>query len=151
MKHPAMRTLWLFALLAGAGASAVYAQGNSDADAESKIVAMEHVWAQAYMAKDPNALARILDDGFVCVSSDGRLLTKAEVLADVKASDTLEVMTQSMAVHLHGDTAIITGIFRTVGLERGKPFTRRERFVDTWLYRNGQWVSISSVITRTRD
>ncbi len=146
-----MKALRLFALLAAAGASAVHAQENSDSDAKSKIAAMEHVWAQAYMARDPKALARILDDAFVCVSSDGKLLTKSEVLADVKVSDTLELLTESMAVRLHGDTAIITGIFRTVGVERGKPFARRERFVDTWLYRNGQWLSISSVVTLSRD
>lgn len=146
-----MRRLVLLALLACVGTSAVRAQRNSDADAESKIVAMEHVWAQAYMAKDPKALARILDEAFVCVSSDGRLLTKAQVLADVTASDTLQLLMQAMAVHLHGDTAIVTGIFRTTGVERGKPFVRRERFVDTWLYRNGQWVSFSSVVTLVGD
>jgi len=54
-------------------------------------------------------------------------------------------------VELHGDTAIITGIFRTTGVERGKPFARRERFVDTWLYRSGQWVSISSLVTLARN
>lgn len=146
-----MRTLLCCALLACAGTSSVDAQVNSNADAESKIVAMEHVWAQAYMAKDPKALARILDDAFVCVSSDGRLHGKADVLADVMASDTLQLLTESMVVHLHGDTAIITGIFRTTGVEHGKPFTRRERFVDTWFYRNGQWVSLSSMVILTGD
>lgn len=112
---------------------------------------MEHVWAQAYMAKDPRALARILDDAFVCVDSDGRLLNKAEVLTNVKESDTLQLLMESMVVRLHGDTAVITGIFRTTGVEHGKPFARRERFVDTWLSRNGQWVSISSLVTLARD
>jgi ketosteroid isomerase-like protein len=146
-----MRTLMLFALFVCAGTSAGCAQGNSDADAESKIVAMEHVWAQAYIAKDPKALARILDDAFVCVGSEGKLLTKGDILADVKASNTLQLLTESMVVHLHDDTAIVTGTFRTTGVERGKPFTRRERFVDTWLYRNGQWISLSSMVTLARD
>jgi ketosteroid isomerase-like protein len=142
-----MRTLMLFALLACAGTSAGYAQGDSDSDAASKIVAMEHVWAQAYMVKDPRALARILDDAFVCVGSDGKLLTKAEVMADVKTSTALQVLTESMVVHLHGNTAIVTGTFQTKGVERGKPYARRERFVDTWLYKNGQWVSLTTMVT----
>jgi len=50
-------------------------------------------------------------------------------------------------VHLHGDTAIVSGNFRTKGVERDKPYTRRERFVDTWLYKNGQWVSIASMVS----
>lgn len=132
-------------------ASVVHAQQSSDADTESKIIAMEHVWAEAFRAKDPSGLARILDDGFVCVSSDGRIFNKAEILADVKASDLLQLLMDSMVVRLHGDTAIITGIFRTTALEHGKPIARRERFVDTWLYRNQQWVSISSLVTLTAD
>jgi len=146
-----MRRLMLVALLACVATLAAHAQANSDADTESKIIAMEHVWAEAFRTKDPSALARILDDGFVCVSSDGRLFTKAEILEDVKASDSLQLFMDSMVVRLHGDTAIITGIFRTTALEHGKPFARRERFVDTWLYRNEQWVSISSLVTRTGD
>lgn len=146
-----MRRMMLVALLACAGTLAGHAQEDSDADTKSKIVAMEHVWAEAYRAKDPRALARILDDGFVCVDSDGRLFTKAEILADVEASETVQLLMDSMAVRLHGDTAVITGIFRTTGVAHGKPFARRERFVDTWLYRNGQWVSVSSIVTLTRD
>jgi|SRR5580658_213628 ketosteroid isomerase-like protein len=146
-----MRALMWCALLTCVGAPIGHAQLDSDADAESKIVAMEHVWGQAYMAKDPKALARILDDAFVCVGSDGRLLTKADILADVKAANTLQLLTESMVVYLHGDTGIVSGTFRTTGVERGKAFTRRERFVDTWLYRNRQWVSISSMVTLARD
>jgi ketosteroid isomerase-like protein len=141
----------LIALLACAGTSAGHAQTSSDEDAESKIVAMEHVWAQAYLIKDPKALDRILDDAFVCVTSDGRLMTKAEVLADVETSAVTQLLTESMVVHLHGDTAIVTGTFRTKGVEHGKPFARRERFVDTWHYKNGQWVSISTMVTLTVD
>jgi ketosteroid isomerase-like protein len=142
-----VRTLILISLLAWAGTSAGYAQAGFDADAESKIVAMEHVWAQAYTIRDPKALASILDDGFVCVTSEGKVLTKAEVLADVKTSTALQILTESMVVHLHGDTAIVSGNFRTKGVERDKPYTRRERFVDTWLYKNGQWVSIASMVS----
>ncbi len=146
-----MRTLMLVALLACAGTSSGFAQGDSDSDAASKIVAMEHVWGQAYAVKDPKALERILDAAFVCVSSDGKLLTKADILADVKTSTALQVLTESMVVHVHGDTAIVTGTFRTKGVERGKPFERRERFVDTWLHKNGQWVSLTSMVTLASD
>ncbi len=141
----------LLALMTCAGTSVVCGEQVPESDAESKLVAMEHVWAQAYMAKDPKALARVLDDAFVCVSSDGGLHTKADVLADVRASKTLELLTESMMVRVHGDTAIITGIFKTVGVQHAKAFARRERFVDTWIYRNGQWTSISSVVTLTGE
>ena len=142
-----MTTLTLVALMVCAGTASGYAQGTSDSDATAKIIAMEHMWSQAYVLKDAKALERILDDTFVNVESDGKLLTKAEVMAEVRESTILQVLTESMVVNLHGDTAIVTGIFLMKGVEHGKPFAQRERFVDTWLYKNGQWVTIAGLVT----
>ena len=143
-----MKTWMLFALLACAGTWAGYPPQNSDSDVEAKILAMEHVWAQAYVSKDPQALERILDDAFVNVDSDGKVQTKADVLAEVRSSSVLQFVTESMAVHLHGNTAIVTGVFLIKGVEHGKPFAERERFVDTWFCKKGQWVSIAGLVTR---
>jgi hypothetical protein len=141
-----MRTFTLVVMVCAA-ASSGYAQGTSDSDATAKIIAMEHMWSQAYVLKDPKALERILDDTFVNVESDGKLLTKADVMAEVRTSTILQVLTESMVVNLHGDTAIVTGIFLMKGVEHGKPFAQRERFVDTWLCKNGQWVTIAGLVT----
>ncbi len=138
----------LVALLTCAGTSAGFAQGDSDSDVGTKVLAMEHMWSQAYVSKDPKALERILDDAFVNVDSDGRLQTKADVLAEVRTSTALQVLTESMVVHLHGNTAIVTGVFLIKGVERGKPWAQRERFMDTWFYKNEQWVSIAGLVTR---
>src|SRR5579863_3832846 len=148
MRRPAMRmrTLMLVGMVCAATLSG-YAQGTPDSDATAKIIAMEHMWSQAYVLKDAKALERILDDTFVNVESDGKLLTKAEVMAEVRESTILQVLTESMVVNLHGDTAIVTGIFLMKGVERGKPFAQRERFVDTWLCKNGQWVTIAGLVT----
>src|SRR5271170_7027232 len=112
--------------LACAGTAPGYAPGISDSDAEAKVLAMERVWGQAYLSKDPRALEKILDNAFVNVNSDGRLQTKADVLVEVRTSTVLQFLTESMAVHLHGNTAIVTGIFLIKGVERGKPYAQRE-------------------------
>ena len=137
----------LVALLASVGTSAGYAQ-DADSDVEAKILATEHMWGQAYVSKDPKALERILDDAFVNVDSDGILQTKAEVVAEVRTSTVVQFLTESMVVHLHGNTALVTGIFQLKGVDRGKPYAQRERFVDTWFHKNGQWVSIAGLVTR---
>ena len=142
-----MKTLMLVALLASVVTSAGYAQ-DADSDVEAKILATEHMWGQAYVSKDPKALERILDDAFVNVDSDGILQTKAEVVAEVRTSTVVQFLTESMVVHLHGNTALVTGIFQLKGVDRGKPYAQRERFVDTWFYKNGLWVSIAGLVTR---
>jgi len=142
----AVRTLILVALLACAGTSAGYAPGDSDSDVGAKILAMERIWSQAYVSKDPKALERILDDAFVNVDSDGKMQTKADLLAEVKTSTAMQFLTESMTVRLHGNTAIVTGVFLIKGVEHGKPYAQRERFVD--FYKGGQWVSIAGLVTR---
>ena len=140
-----MRTLLLVALLAGSMIAASRAQVASATDARSdvasdvatKIVALENLWNQAAQAKDIDALNRILDDAFLYVAPDGRLMSKTQVLADVKASQGIQVLSESMVVRLHGDTAIVTGIYKIRGMAHGKPFVRTDRFVDTWRLRNG--------------
>ncbi len=67
----------------------------------------------------------------------------------VKATKTQEqqVAPESIAVKVHGDTAIATGVFRATGMEGGKHYTRRERFVDTWVLKNGKWVCVATNAT----
>jgi ketosteroid isomerase-like protein len=76
------------------------------------------------------------------------LQTKAEVVAEVRTSTVVQFLTESMVVHLHGNTALVTGIFQLKGVDRGKPYAQRERFVDTWFHKNGQWFSIAGLVTR---
>ena len=42
-----------------------------------------------------------------------------------------------MTVHLYGNAAVVTGAYRDKGTEKGKPFLRRGRFTDTWIYDKG--------------
>ena len=144
----ALRTLMLVALLACAGTLASQAQEKSESDAAAKILALEHMWGQSYVSKDPKALERILDDAFVNVDSDGNLQNKAEVLAEVRESTMIQFFTESMVVRLHGNTAIVTGVFVMRGLDHGKAYAQRDRFEDTWFYKSGQWVSIAGMVTR---
>jgi ketosteroid isomerase-like protein len=47
-------------------------------------------------------------------------------------------------VHVFGDVAIATGVFHEKGVENGKAYVRRNRFVDTWVNRNGAWVCVAA-------
>src|SRR6266849_4821701 len=83
------------------------------------------------------------------INDDGSVQTKAEFLASVTASNSQEqqVAPESMSVRVFGNTAIATGVFRAKGGENGKPYVRRERFVDTWVYKGGKWVCVATDAT----
>jgi hypothetical protein len=135
-------------MLAMIGLGMSHAQVSDDSAAESKLMAMEQIEkVQAPRTKDFRALDAILDDAFQGVDSEGNLLEKKDILARLQAADSLELVRNSMAVKIHGYTAIVTGLYRITGGQRGKPFVRTYRFVDTWQRRSGRWVEISSMST----
>ena len=143
-----MRLAALLVLLCTA-ALLIHAQDDSDHGVESKIIALEKAWNQAYKAGDRRALDTILDNDIVLINDDGTVQSKAEFLASVTASNSQEqqVAPESMSVHMFGNAAIATGVFRAKGVENGKPYVRRERFVDTWVFKGGKWTCVATNAT----
>ena len=137
-----------FALLSVLGLVAG-AQDTSNAAVEGKIIALEKLWNQAYKSGDTKALASILDDSIVLINDDGSVQTKKEFLPTVKASTAQEqqVAPEFLKVYVHGDVAVATGVLRVKGVEGGKSYSRRERFVDTWLRKGDNWVCIATNAT----
>ena len=128
----------------------VRADQNS-AGAETMIVALEKAWNQAYKLGDAKSLDSLLDDSVVLINDDGSVQTKSEFLGSLKSasnSQDQQVAPESMTVHMHGNNiAVATGVFQAKGAEKGKHYIRRERFVDTWVYKSGKWVCVASNAT----
>jgi len=126
---------------------------DTDAATKSKIVALEQLWNQAYKSGDIKVLDSLLDDAIVLVNDDGSVQTKAEFLASVKSSASQasaqqqQVAPETFNVQVFGNVAIATGVMRVKGVEGGKAYTRRERFVDTWLFKHGTWVCVGTDAT----
>ena len=143
----------MISILMSAAAICDVAQTDSDSATQSKIIALEQLWNQAYKSGDIKALDSILDDAIVLVNDDGSMQNKAEFLASVKSSvpqpsvQQQQVAPESFNVHVFGNVAIATGVMRVKGVENGKAYTRRERFVDTWLLKGGNWVCVGTDAT----
>ena len=117
---------------------------------ESKIIAMEKAWNQAFKFRDKKALGEILHDSIVLVNDDGSLESKGgflNIVESAKSSDDQQAEPESISVHVFGDTAIATGVFKEKGIENGKAYVRRNRFVDTWVNKNGNWVCVAASAT----
>jgi ketosteroid isomerase-like protein len=144
-------SLWMVLLCV----TALFAQGQdaSDSATKTKIAALEGAWNQAYKSGDAKALDAPLDNGIVLVNHDGSVQTKAEFLASVKrpgaqaGSQEQQVAPESMSVHVFGNTAIATGVFRAKRVKGRKSYVRRERFIDTWIYQDGHWICVATDAT----
>jgi len=141
-----VRTILLSALMCAAASFVASQEASSVA---AKITALEKAWNQAYKAADRRALDAILDERIVLTNDDGSAQSKAEFLASVNPTDSQEqqITPESITVHVFGDVAIATGVFQAKGVEKGKRYTRRNRFVDTWLRKGANWVCIATDAT----
>ena len=138
-------TLSMLGLLCGT--SEVSFAQDDDSAARAQVLGLEKAWNQAYKFRDKKALGEILHDSIVLVNDDGSLQSKGIFLASVdaaKPSDQQQAEPESIAVHVFGDVAIATGVFHEKGVENGKAYVRRNRFVDTWVNRNGAWVCVAA-------
>ena len=125
------------------------AQDDSERSTQTKIIALEKAWNQAYKLADRKALDELLDDQLVLVNDDGGIQDKGQFLASIKKSNSQEqqVTPESISVHVYGNAATATGVFRAKGIEAGKPYIKRERFLDTWIYRDGRWRCATAAAT----
>lgn len=136
-------TVFLALVLPAAG------QQKETSTEESKILALENAWNKAEEGKDSRALDMLLDDSLVYVDWDGSRMSKAQFIASVRAPELhpAQVVNETQEAHVLGNSAIVTGVYREKGINKGKPYARRGRFTDTWIYRNGTWVCVASQST----
>jgi ketosteroid isomerase-like protein len=122
---------------------------EEEAAARAQVLGLEKAWNQAYKVGDIKALAAILDNSLVLVEDDGSLKTKSEFLASVKAANVNDeqVAPESLTVRVFGSTAIAIGVIAVKETKAGKTTVHRERFIDTWIYKNGTWICIATDAT----
>ena len=134
-------------ILSGVGLSA--ARQSSDSDEGGRILGLEKAWNHALEQKDVKALDMLLANTMVSVDIDGSVSSKTEFLASIKAPDyqPSQAITEQTSVQVYGDSAVVVGIFRVKGTDKGKPFVHRERFVDTWIKNNDAWQCVATTST----
>ncbi len=118
-------------------------------DEEGRILALETAWNHAEQNKDVTALDQLLASSLVYVDYDGSLQNKTQFLATAK-SESLhpeQITNDEMTAHVYGDAAVVTGIYREKGISKGKPYSRRGRFTDTWVKEKGTWLCVASQST----
>jgi ketosteroid isomerase-like protein len=127
---------------------AVLGQTNVS-DEGGRVLALENAWGHAIELKDTKALDMMLASTFVAVEIDGSVSNKAEFLASIKAPDyqPSQAVNEQINAQVYGNAAVVVGIFRVKGAEKGKPYVHRERFIDTWVKQNQTWQCVASQAT----
>ncbi len=128
--------------LGQAGKTAKPAASNDAA----QLTDIENKWNSGLLKPDTDYIDSITAPGYVSTETDGRLLTKSQMLDDLKsgkvkveAFDATDIKT-----HLYGDAAVVTAAFTEKGVQDGKPFAHSGRYTDFFVKKNGQWLAVAT-------
>jgi len=116
------------------------------AETESKLLILEHMWNEAQVNRDARALQELVSDRFVNTEYDGDVSDKEKFLSDIKDPQFKPSLMNidDVKVRLFHDTAVVTGNYHMKGTYEGKPYDHMGRFTDTWFLENGHWQCIAS-------
>lgn len=144
-----MRKILVAVALSVLGVALAVPRQKSISDDGGWVLGLEKAWNHALEAKDTKALDMILANSLVSIDIDGSVSSKKEFLASIKAPDyqPSQAVTEESNVQVYGDAAVVVGIFRVKGTEKGKPYVHRERFADTWIKINGTWQCVATTGT----
>jgi ketosteroid isomerase-like protein len=137
---------WCLAgLVSLVGVASVLAQ-QANGGVEKAVAALESQWLKSEQTNNADLAAPLLADRFVSTGDDGKVMNKAEGLADQKATRYTSASYENVKVTVFGDTAIATGGFRAKGTDSsGKPLDVHDSWTDTWVKMpDGKWQCVAT-------
>jgi ketosteroid isomerase-like protein len=141
MRRFAFLTLGLFLCT-----SSPFAQEKHVDSDEIQIRQLERAWNQAEAKQEVKEVANLVDDTLVYTDYDGSIMNKAEYLKWVAAPEQKadHLYDEGLTVHVYGNAAVVVGIYRESGTNKGKRYVVRSRYTDTWIKRDGVWRCVAS-------
>ena len=138
-------TALVFAFTPGLSPDTVHSAAPDD-DAEkitNELMQLSNQWAKAFTHKDLSFVKRIWADDFSYIRFDGIVYDKKTALAHIADyTDTYTIAANTaFNVRVYGKNfAVTTGDDHYAGKDKdGKPFSRKGRFTNVWVRKNGTW------------
>jgi ketosteroid isomerase-like protein len=115
---------------------------------EATIKDIEDKWQASIMTHDPSVAQAYLADDFRGISSRGKTMSKANLIAEIKKDTDTYTLAENSKVDVRvfaGQFAVATGLSTEAGKSKdGKDFKRSFRWTDAWVLRNGKWQCVAS-------
>ena len=124
-----------------------FGQAQADtASVQQTLMQMERDWGQAAAKNDTAAVGKFVADDWVGIDFEGKSITKAEAMADMKsgASTTQSYEIGPMKVRELGNTAVVTGSDTEKSTYKGKDSSGKYVWTDVWVMRDGRWQAVAS-------
>jgi ketosteroid isomerase-like protein len=107
----------------------------------AEIRSLELKIADWYRHRQVETFATLLDEDFVITFEDGSTYSKTGYLSYSASSSTVveSVEIPEMKIRMHGDTAVVTGVYHEKGIDNRQAYDYHDRFTDVWMRKAGKW------------
>lgn len=116
--------------------------------AEATIREIEDKWEASVKNHDLSIPQAYLADDFRGVSSKGKVMSKANLLSELKKDTDVYSSTKNGKIDVRvfgGQFAVATGVATEVGKDKeGQSFKRMFRWTDVWVLRNEKWLCVAT-------
>ena len=129
-------------------ASSAAAMPTKKSTPEATIRDIEDKWEASVARHDTSVAQTYLADDFRGVSSKGKILSKSNLLSEIKKDTDTYTSTKNGKVDVRvfgGQFAVATGTSTEIGKAKdGKDFKRTFRWTDVWVLRKDKWQCVAS-------
>lgn len=115
---------------------------------EQELVQLERDFAQAALHSDVAMMDRYTADDFVGIDSNGREITKAQILARFRtpgATGVESLRHDDIKVRVFGDSAVATARTVLKGKAAGQAFAGEYPYMRVWIKREGRWQAVAAM------
>jgi len=126
----------------------------TQADQVREVTRLEEQLSDALVRLDVRAVENLWSDDLVFVGPNGKVSTKTERLAGMKApinpADPIVSGTTNdeIKVRIYNDTAVVTLLSTWKGKTNAQEFTDRYMTTHVWAKQRGRWLLVSAHVTR---
>ncbi len=109
-----------------------------------QILQMERDWTQSFVTMDVAANERIVADDYLGTETNGKRITKADLLAELKSEDALasnRLNEDDVTIRFYGQTAVVNG---SSSWKQRDGKVGRFVWTDVFVKRNGKWQVVAS-------
>ena len=140
-----LSVLVLTATQAVSSSGPVLASAAAVATTAAQIEQLERDRQQAFVQGDISRLDRETADDYTTINSSGRISTKPQMMANLRAGRTKveSVALNDLHARVHGDTAILTGRYEDVHVTDGVRSEAHALFTRVFVKTNGRWQAVA--------